>query len=332
MAGYWGRESGFSTADALRVVGVRRQEVERLAGSIFADRPAFLVGSLAAGLGNEGSDIDVHVFTEGDAPVGLMELFAGERPVEVQQFDLGIPRGLMAGFRANAAVRQLKIGPCAVGGEAPARATQRRMAHWLYALPFSADQMPARVFAEDDESWVHAVLVRGAVEETLLCAATAILAEETGASATAYTWRRTGRWLLETVVRAAGDLFVAEKWLPRRIARAGVAASLAGDLYGLTDGAGFRKVLGRLGVEGLDPKDVVVLRRPDDAEPVKIGPARFILLTKTRLVQDTGVPAGPLGDALADVGPEAVLRAVGSQELIPRVDPSRLDAVLSDQL
>jgi hypothetical protein len=327
---HWGRPANFSSVDALRVVGVQRHEVEHLAGSIFAGKPAFLVGSLAAGLGNPGSDIDAHVFTENEAPVGLMELFIGDRPVEVQQFDRHIPLNLMAGFHANASIRRLAIGPCAVGGEAPARATQRRMAHWLYALPFSPDQEARHVFDEDAAAMVHAVLVRGAIEETLLCAATAHLAEAAGAPATGYTWRRAGRWLLETVVRAAGELFVAEKWLPRRITRGGIDADLSRRLYSLSDGAGFRAALRSLELDRLDPAELVALRRIPDSEPVTIGGSHFLLLTQTRLALRTGVEPGPLGALIQASGAAAVLHAVGNQEVIPRVDAARLDAVLGD--
>jgi Nucleotidyltransferase domain len=324
----WQRRSGLGVAQALKKIDVEPATVVKLAGSIFADRDAFLVGSLAAGLGNAGSDIDVHVFGEAH-DVGLMELFADDRPVEVQQFTYAIPRQLMQGFRdSGTRVLQLPIGPCSTGGT-PARSTQRRMAHWLYALPFNDDQPHGTVFTPDEQDLAHAVLVRGGIEETVLCCTTAELAQRAGHPQAAYLWRRAGRWLLETVLRGAGELFVAEKWLPQRVRRAAIPDELVLALSGSRSRDDFRAALRLVGLPDLDPAELILLRPYHDALEVTLGQERYLLLSKARLVERSDLAPCTLKEAMAAMPARDLLDTLTTQQLVPRLDTARVDEVLS---
>ncbi|WP_030378769.1 MULTISPECIES: nucleotidyltransferase domain-containing protein [unclassified Streptomyces] len=323
----WSRRSGLTVAQALKRIDVQPSAVVQLAGSIFADREAFLVGSLAAGLGNRGSDIDVHVFGEAH-DVGLMELFADDRPVEVQQFTYAIPRGLMRGFRDNdTRVLPLSIGPCSTG-ETPARATQRRMAHWLYALPFQ-DGGNETVFTRDEQDLAHAVLVRGGIEETLLCCTTAELAARAGHAGAPYLWRRAGRWLLETVLRGAGELFVAEKWLPQRVRRAAIPDDVVVALSHVRDRDGFRAALRRVGLPRLDPRELIRLRPYHDMREVALGRERYLLLSRARLVERSELGPCTLEEAMAAMPAKQLLDTLTTQQLVPRLDTALVDEALS---
>lgn len=67
--------------EALARVALTPEEVVRILGSCLEGGDVHLVGSLAAGLGNNrGSDVDLHVFVDEPAPgVVPMPFFAGQR-------------------------------------------------------------------------------------------------------------------------------------------------------------------------------------------------------------------------------------------------------------
>jgi hypothetical protein len=314
-------------AQALAVVGLTLDQVLDLGGSVLTAGPAYLVGSLAGGLGNRGSDVDIHLLVPGiDKPSPAFLFFSGETPIDVEHYPESMPAAMVAGAEAYP-VRKLPLGAVSLA-PAPGRRTRRTAARWLNALPLRPDQPP--VFAPPHADAVLAVLVRAALDQLLVIWAVARLADDVDPDAAGYLWARAGRELLELRCRARGDVLTSEKWLPARAARLDVDPDFVRAHYTVAGAGDLTGLLADTGLAGWDPWRLTELRPDPQRQPVRLGRQRYALTRHGRLVPDAVSAHGTVGEVAATVPPDRLLPAIRNGELVLEVSGDALTEVLGD--
>lgn len=108
-----GASSSSRVDEALRPVAISTTDVRKLLKDLTDDGDLYLVGSLAAGLGNRGSDVDIQIFVDSDDFTSTPMMFFVERVVvDVQYFKLGSPASLVP---LDCPTADIAGGPCALG-------------------------------------------------------------------------------------------------------------------------------------------------------------------------------------------------------------------------
>ncbi|OEV11295.1 hypothetical protein AN218_13590 [Streptomyces nanshensis] len=305
---------------ALKVVGLTLDEVRDLGGSVLTAGPAYLVGSLAGGLGNKGSDVDVHLLVEGiTKPTPAYLFFAGETPVDIEHYPVTMPAQLIATADAFP-VRELPVGRVSLA-PSPGRRMRRTASRWLNSLPLLPGQSP--VFTEEEAGRVLPMVVRSALDQMLVVWAVARLAEraDPGSDTAAYLFRRAGRELLELRCRAQGDVLTSEKWLPSRAARLGIDADLVRRHYAVPDEKELVALLADTGLADWDPWRLTTVREDPGRRTVHLGREAFALTRHGRVFADSVTADGSLHDAVDALAPDRLLRALRDAELVLEVSP-----------
>ncbi|WUI01730.1 hypothetical protein OHR68_07895 [Spirillospora sp. NBC_00431] len=268
---------------ALKAVDTRVEEVLE-AVTLYGGEP-YLVGSLAAGLGDHRSDIDVHVVSTGwppalDGPV-LAFTPAGVC-VDVRYLDRGAIDRVVGGRR-----------PCA-GARPAGRGDAWLLSRWLNAVPLR-DGTPPLLDAEQREHAARLITMSLTADLTAL-AAFAALAERAGADRAWYLCRRAGTAAWELAAVLSGRYHLGERWLPARSAAPEVAAlaRAAGAARQAADLAGPQR---RLGIDPAGAPGRVGLRVSQEAERWTLADEPFLLVAGRRLVP--AIPSVPA--TLADV-------------------------------
>lgn len=314
-------------AQALDVVGLALADVVELGGSVLTAGPAYLVGSLAGGLGNLGSDVDIHLLVPGiDKPSPAFLFFAGQTPIDIEHYPDTMPAAMVAGARAYP-VGKLPLGVVSLA-PAPGRRTRRTAARWLNALPLHADQPP--VFAASDAAAVLAVLVRAALDQVLQVWAVARLAGRVDETSARYLWTRAGREVLELRCRARGDVLTSEKWLPNRADRLGFDPAFVRAHYTVGSEAELAGLLTDTGLADWDPWQLTVLRTDPQRRKVKLGRAEYALTRHGRVVAEPVTTEATVAGAVESHDCARLLHAVRNGELTLDVHPDALAEVLHD--
>jgi hypothetical protein len=277
---------------ALGRVGASAAQVRALLGSTAEGGVGFLVGSLATGLGNQGSDIDVNVFRAERTSDAPMMFFLGRTSVDVQHYARQESERIVAALSAST----VRLGgACCALGPAPDPRTQRRLSRWLTACPLSSDARA--IFTDEEVERASAALVRGAVEQLVRLSFTAGLLDSAGALGE-LGWRRAGRALVELLARAHGDVFIGEKWLVARALRCGADRDLVQRIFATTSAELLRGVLGDSGLDALSTPELCSLRVREDLEEVSIAGRAWTVANNRRL----------LGLSLSDLLPAQLTR------------------------
>ncbi|RDI55575.1 nucleotidyltransferase domain-containing protein [Nocardia mexicana] len=314
----WPRaRTAVAVEDALARVGASVGELRELLGALLDEGRGYVVGSLAAGLGNSGSDIDVIVLCDRRSSDAPMLFFLGDTSVDLQYYNAGDPAATMAALPGERV--RLAAGWCALGC-APAMTLQRRIGRWLNASPLD----PAFPDIVDPAATpvAAAALVRGAVESLVL----KIFAARTIGAAglpSAAAWRRAGRALVEVLARASGELFIGEKWIVARAVRAGLDRGLARRAFGCSDERQLREILSAAGLSALGEPGVVELRAADGLERLELGATTWTLVGGRRAVPCD--PAELVPEALETASAATVLDAVAEGVVVPALDRPELD-------
>jgi hypothetical protein len=306
---------------ALSRVGATVPALEELLGSLLDAGPAYVVGSLAAGLGNGGSDIDINVMAERKTQEAPMMFFLDSTCVDLQYYDAAEPGRVAAGLHADSV--ELAGARCMLGA-APALKSQKRISRWMTACPFDEDDPP--VFDPGTLGSLHAALVRGAVEALVLRAFLAWALEPAGARAR-IAYRRAGRAVVEVLTRAAGDLFIGEKWLVARAARAGIDDDVAAAAFATGSRAELEQVLSGSGLGALAAPDLVTLERSSDIEEVRVGAEAWTLLSGARVVRGGASQYDP--ERLRARRDRALADALAEGAVAPSIDHRALDEAVS---
>lgn len=311
-----------TAAEGLRVVGTTPQQVAEVLGSVLEGGPSYLAGSLAAGLGNGGSDIDVLVFTEEEEPGDLpMMFFLDNIILDVQFF----PRG-SAGASCRSASSSwvpLAIGPCSEQ-PAPTPRLQKRLSRWITAVPL-LDAAGPPVIDDEDRAPVQAGLVRGSIEAAVSLAAMARVVQPEWAPV---YWNRASRQVAEAAIRGAGDVFVGDKWLARKLKRSSLPSATASALRGATTEAEYATCCDLLGVTGAAAPNLTVLEHVEGAPVVRVGSTDLTITGGRRACELPGDLSGEPVAVAAEHGAATVLSALRNGAIRIVVDDQALSEVL----
>ncbi|MBQ1026022.1 hypothetical protein [Micromonospora sp. C95] len=307
---------------ALGVVGVDLDSLLAMAGSVLADGHPYLVGSLAVGLGNRGSDIDIHHFRPGIAePAPPYLMFVDGVTVDVEYYPAEMPASTVSRYTgtplATVADGRIALAP------PPDRTVADRLTRWLTALPLYESSPP--LIAEGDRATVVALLARVAYEHLVQFAALATLAEQPAA---AYLWQRAARQALEVACRVAGDVATGDKWLPRRAVRTLSSRTLVESGYRAGTEPALRELLAALRVPLGDPLAMTWVQPCPQAREVAVGRTRCLITRHGRLFPQWTSVAGQVAAAVADVGAAQLLHGLRTGQLTMRVDPPACAEVL----
>ncbi|GHJ16147.1 hypothetical protein [Micromonospora sp. AKA38] len=304
---------------ALSKVGITVAQLRDTGGSVLADGRAYLVGSLAQGFGNGGSDVDIHVFAESAHPNSAPYLFfVNQVPVDIEFFPAVRVATLVAEL-GRAAV-PTEVGRIALH---PAPRGHRKMclSRWMTAVPL--DPAHGALVTSADAAVIRAHLMRHSVELTVLYAALAELVELGGANP-AGLWRHSGRALLDLLCTERGLPPMGAKWLPARLRAAGVddAVRRSFDPVNLDDWVG---AVARLVWPIDDPLALVELQECTIGEPVPLG-RRAMTVTRYNQLHGGEPPVGGcLRQVVAQAGARRVLAWMRAGLVRPAVDPAALN-------
>ncbi|RBY95892.1 hypothetical protein DQ237_12185 [Blastococcus sp. TF02-8] len=305
---------------ALRPVGMTASDVLALGGSVLEGGEPYLVGSLASGVGNAGSDVDVHMFSDKVEEVSPSILFFhGDTPVDIEQF----PTGLLAAVREAAAsfpVAETPVGTVTAAG-APPSPMRSVWSRWLTAVPL---RRGAPELLDDDTGKVIAgSLVRAALEDLLLNLAVAWLAAESAAASEdtrAYLWRRAARSLVEARCRAAGGFATGDKWLPAQCRRVALDAEFVRSAYTARTSRDVDLLLDETGLGRVDPGLAVLVSPDPTAQVVSVGRESYLLSAHKMLSPTWPDVSGSLEKCLSATSADRLLEGLRMRHLTLTAD------------
>lgn len=279
----------------------------------------YLGGSLSAGLGNAGSDVDFQVFVDDERGSGApMIAFEGDRVVDVQYFAPDAPADALAKMPPNFV--SCGSARVAVGG-LPSAQTLKRCSRWVSAVPVVAGTPP--VFEPAALPTVASALVRSALDRAVAAARLADLVEAAGLRS-GPAWALCGRALVELRNRLGGDLYEGHKWTWAKAARGSASSDFVCRLAQVNGSERWAAALVELRLPQIDPAGAVV-HRPAEAIEVQVGRRQALLVGRRRLVPRDHVDRAVAGDA----SPADVVELVRVGALTVEVDGSLLDARLT---
>lgn len=304
---------------AVARVGLRPEQVVEVLGSCLDGEAVYLVGSLAAGLGNAGSDIDLHVFvTERAQGVVPMLFFADRVRLDLVHHETGRPAAVLA--TTPVAAVALCGGQCALG-PLPDMTDLKRLSRWATAVPLYSAGPP--LFDRAETARAAAAVVRLAVDVTVRTAAVASILTAAGAAHAPLAWSRAADVAVEAAVRAAGEIFIGDKWLPVKARRAGFAPDVVAGARAVDSAAAYDRFVATLGIPVADPTVLVSVHQAPTAE-FTFGDRRF-QLHGDRLVPALELPSPSLPAALDAVGAHRLRAAITAGAVSLTVDPDAVD-------
>jgi hypothetical protein len=308
---------------ALKRVGVTPETVVDVLGSCLEGEDTYLVGSLAAGLGNAGSDIDLHVFVAEPAPgVVPMLFFADRTRLDLVHYQVGTPAKALAGI-AEQGDAPLLGGRCALGA-ASGMTNLKRMSRWATSVPMHMGS--PSLYSPPELDRIGAALVRNSLEVAVRAAALATVLEAMHSCLAALAWSRAAEVIVEAAVRAGGQIFVGDKWLPVKLGRSDLPATLLASARRVECAADFDRFVTELGVPVADPASLVTVRRAEAPEFTFVGQA--YALTGGHLVVSPELPSQALTDAMASGGAAVLADAINTGSVTLTADQDKIDGRL----
>ncbi|MEW9528652.1 hypothetical protein [Microbispora sp. NPDC049125] len=317
-------ESSLIAEQALARVGTTLEELHKHGGSLLTAGPAYLVGSLAQGFGNRGSDVDLHIFSPGvPGPAPPYLFFIGALTVDVEHFPLSYADDVLARLPEAGVVT--KLGRMALDVPLGAGDTAR-LTRWCSAVPIARDTPP--IMDDERRQTAMACLLRSAFTAVVSAWATAELVGRSRRDA-GHLWRVCGRALLSLAGAAAGYPPIGRKWLPARVARAGIAEELVRSAMAMSGSADMAALMAGLGFDALDPTSLCRLEGGTGTADVRVGRERFHLTALGTLEAGRRPEGGPCAEVLARSGPDETARLLGDGLLRVVVDEGALSAALT---
>ncbi|MFD7507743.1 hypothetical protein ACFV5N_00115 [Streptomyces sp. NPDC059853] len=275
---------------ALARVGLTTGRLLVCTGPALADGLPYLVGSLAQGFGNRGSDVDIHLFTSRENPRGggPEHLFVDGVPVGIERYPRSAPADRLTALDTRMA--ETGAGPVSLS-PVPSAAERKVLGMWAVAVPLRP--RAARVLTWEQEAVVYALMLRAALCRVLLAGRLADLLVAAGRAAD-QTWPLCRRPLLELLCLSRGMPPLGEKWLARRVRRV-APASLVSAAESVDGIPALSRFLGWLGLPPFDPRPVVrEVPEPTIAE-LRLGPERWLLSRYGRLASAPQPGGGDAG-------------------------------------
>lgn len=313
---------GVTITDCLAVVGLTQHELISAAGSELAEGQAYLVGSLSAGLGNAGSDVDIHVLRPGlTTKVGPYMHFANNVVVDVECFPLDWPTQI-AEEASHCETTATPAGTVALAVPPDPVTSWDLVSRWLHALPL--DNVTPPIFDKRQSACIQAVLVRNALDALLCYVTIARLADAANESASVrqYLWRTATRHFIEFCCRGAGDVTPNQKWLPARAHRLGIDQGEA------TSESSFYLATRQSCLLLPEALELTRLDPAADAKVINFAGQKRLLNRHGRLMNSWCGASGIVSELMADYDPAQLLQAVRRAELDMSVDADRLREAL----
>lgn len=318
------RKLGKNAGTCLDTVGMTVADLEQAVATDLSQGSAYLVGSLASGLGNAGSDVDIHVLRDGISDkTGPFLHFVQDVIVDIECYPADWVSQVVAQNQGRA-LADIGVGHIPLIEPLEPVMGWKTLSRWLHAMPVNEDQR--EIFTADEASVLLPLLVRRAYDETILAVALAQLADAASEplSAREYLWRDASRRLLELRCRAAGDVTSNSKWLPARVRRLDLA-----DPAEVSDEASFWSVADRCQLRR--PADVWNLTHLTVAvgsQPISLGGEKWLLNRHGRLLNTEHEVTGSVHEAVEKAGAAWVLTALRRAECDISVDDDALGKVL----
>jgi len=317
---------------ALARVGATPTELLAQGGSVLSAGAGYLVGSLAQGLGNAASDIDIHIFLpELARPSPPYLFFLGTTPVDVEHYPAGDPARMLGSLATV-------VAPTPLGDVAHvavlSRAARTCLTRWCTAMPLRPEYPP--IFDEPARALITAHLLRSALSRTMHAWATAALVAEADLDFE-YALRQCGKAILDMAVVAAGVLPAGDKWLPARMRLADLPAELIDAVTAVRTSEDIASIVDGLGLVVPDPLAVTRLGRDPDAPEVRIGRKVFVLTRFGQLhprpptldgVDGQSAPSGSCRDLLAERPATELVALVAAGVLRLDLDEDALSTAL----
>jgi hypothetical protein len=305
---------GVTAAGALSVVSLDPADLAAAVGSVLDDGRAYLVGSLSSGLGNAGSDVDIHILRPDlSTRIGPYMHFIKGIVIDVECFPEQWA-SQAAQIARSLSLVQLPTGAMALESAPHTSANWPIVARWLHAA--ALNEGGRGVFEIEEERRILPILARIAYDELLTAVAVAGLADEAGAAPEAreFLWRRASRQLLELRCRMAGDVTVNQKWLAARVRRFDLP-----ETEEARDASDFRRSAQRAGLPTADEWHLTRLEPARGLEPIRFAGRRQAINRHGRLV-DPWSAGGPTDSLVAEHGAARLFRALRRAELDISVD------------
>jgi hypothetical protein len=302
-------------------VGVTAADIAAVGGSILDGGRAYLVGSLAQGFGNRGSDVDIYLFgdtvTSDTAPYLF---FVGSVPVDVECF----PQRRVADTIADLTVPTVgtACGPVALSA-APRGRNRLLLTRWTSAIPLDAAHGP--LLGGHETTVIRAHLLRHCVEQTVLHAALAELVELAGGSADDL-WRHSGRALLDLMCTARGYPPIGTKWLPARLRAARIPTAAVRRVGGIADATAWSAAMRDTAWDVGDPLALTRVAPTHQDEAVALGRRTMLVTRYSGLWERERLPDGTLRQAVDKTGAERLLALMRAGILRPVGDSAALTA------
>lgn len=315
---------GVDTQTCLDVVGLSLADIQAAAARELSTGTAYVVGSLASGLGNAGSDVDIHIIRGGiSAEMGPYMHFMHGVVVDMKCFPETWPSQILE------QIRHLTLGDPGVGavylGETPEPvAGWPVLARWLHAAPLHRGQPP--LFSEEEAAVLLPLLVRRAFDDLLIAISCARLADAASAPAptSAYLWGDASTRLLELRCRAAGDVTSNRKWLPARARRLGLEDSAAAH-----DEVSFQQLAKRCGLRAVDAWRLTRVAPAPDGRQVSMAGGTWFLNRHGRMRPEAWSVDGTVEEAVAHLGASRVLAALRHAEADIAIESHALGEALT---
>ncbi|MFI7110317.1 hypothetical protein ACIBK9_28690 [Nonomuraea sp. NPDC050227] len=307
---------GVTAPGALAIVGLTAQAILEIAAREMMQGNAYLVGSLASGLGNLKSDVDIHVIRpELSATTGPHVYFVNNVMVDVECYPARWATEVKERAR-NMTTADTPIGRISLDTRLRRKAC-RWVARWLHAVPL--DDATPRIFDARESSGILPILVRDAYDALIALIAAARLAEGADAAARSYLWRQASRRLLEVQCRAAGDVTTSPKWLASRARRLGLSNS-----YEAENENSFRRMAERCDFPAIDEWEVTRVQLAAGAETIQLAGRQRLVNRHNRVLDDWCTTEGKVADLVSEFGCKRLLEALRRAELDLMIDNDSL--------
>jgi hypothetical protein len=310
---------GVVSTSALAVVGLNPGDLLDAAAGQMSGGHAYVVGSLASGVGNPASDVDIHILRPDlTAAVGPFMHFINGVVVDIECYPAATSTHIRD-VAATITAADSPLGPFALERPTDPVFGSRIVPRWLHATPLAESSPP--IFDREAECLILPILVRDAFEDLVRFVALARLANAAGEDPTAcrYLWRQASHMLLELRCRVAGDVTTNAKWLPARAARLGLY-----DRTSAIDESDYRRAASRASVPSLDEWDVVRLRPGAGRRPVRIADRTWALTKHGRLLSSWCDQEGTVSEMVDRTGAAGLLTALRTADLEMDLDGNKI--------
>lgn len=317
-------DTGATADSALAVVGLTVDDIDDVVNAQLEGGHAYITGSLAAGLGSPGSDLDIHILRPDlTTSMGPFMRFVGDVVIDIECYPAQTA-DLVRDAAGAVPTVDSALGPIAAEHPADPVFESRIVPRWLHATPLRASSPP--IFDAGAQRAILPVLVRRALDCLVRSVALARLADaaDTDDEARRYLWREASRYLLDLRCGALGDVTTNLKWLPSRVARLNLPdPTLAGDE------AGYRDLARRALLPDLDEWQVSSLRPASERQPVRLGDRAWALTRNGRLLSAWSDETGSVAEVVERIGASAALAAVRTADLDLEIDAHGMREALS---